>query len=64
MKIICPEHDGIIRLNMNLFNEPNVVIKNLVVECPVCDDEVLIDGVFDFDAEGLGTPGSLKLVKV
>ncbi|GEM_PF-1037668 len=53
MKIICPEHNGILRLPVNYFNESDVVL-NIVVECPVCDDEVLIDGVFDFDAKGMG----------
>lgn len=63
MKIICPGHGGFIRLDENLF-DATVEIKNLVVECPVCDDEVLIEGVFDFDAKGVGTPRPSKLVKV
>ncbi|WP_423148366.1 hypothetical protein [Rubrolithibacter danxiaensis] len=56
MKIICPEHEGFIRLNENYFNTMNIAISNVVIECPVCDEEVLIDGVFNFDPEGFGTP--------
>ena len=55
MKIICPEHGGVLRLPIIYFNKRNVHLNNLVVECPVCDDEVLIDGFFDFDAKGMGS---------
>ena len=52
MKITCPEHMGLIYVDASFFSEKNIVIKK-IVECPVCDDEVLIDGLFDFDSEGL-----------
>jgi hypothetical protein len=52
MKINCPEHSGLIYVNVSIFNEKNKLIKK-VVECPVCDDEVLISGLFDIDSEGL-----------
>ena len=43
---------GLIYVDATFFNEKNIAIKK-IVECPVCDDEVLIDGLFDFDSEGL-----------
>ena len=54
MKVICPEHHGIVRLPDTYINKSNIVINNLVVDCPVCEDEVLIQGVFDFDETGFG----------
>ncbi|WP_207426061.1 hypothetical protein [Pedobacter sp. SYSU D00535] len=53
MNVICPEHGGVIHISGKaLTNRPNVSIINLVVECPVCEDEVLVSGVFNFDKEG------------
>lgn len=54
MKIICPEHNGLIYVDTVDADSENLTIKNLVIECPVCEDEVLIDGEFSFDAEVLG----------
>lgn len=55
MKIICPDHNGLISIDMSVFNEKNIHVMK-VVECPVCDDEVIINGHFDFDSEGLAIP--------
>ncbi len=55
MKITCPEHNGLIYVDVSIFNEKNILIRK-VVECPVCDDEVVINGIFDFDSEGLAVP--------
>ena len=55
MKIPCPEHHGLIYVDQPVFNEKNRRI-NTVVECLVCDDEVIINGVYNFDAEGLAVP--------
>lgn len=55
MKIICPEHNGLIYVDASVYNEKNIVITK-VVDCPVCDDLVLIKGVFDIDQEGLAKP--------
>ncbi|MVN23196.1 hypothetical protein [Mucilaginibacter arboris] len=53
MRIICPEHGGIIRVaGKHLANIEKLRITNMVVECPVCEDEVIINGVFNFDHEG------------
>ena len=53
MKLICPEHGGTIEVvGAHISNETDYVIENLVAVCPVCDDEVLINGVFDYDEEG------------
>lgn len=57
MKIICPEHRGLIHVGISIFGEKNIRIKK-IVECPVCDEEVLINGRFNFDAEGLAMPVS------
>lgn len=40
MRVICPEHQGIIYVPGD-FSIGN--IKNMVVECPVCNEQVLID---------------------
>jgi len=55
MRIICPEHQGEIYVAENYLNTKNISLSNLVIECPVCDEEVLIDGVFDVDCEGVAT---------
>ena len=55
MKITCPEHSGLIYADLNFFNRKNVALRE-VLDCPVCDEEVLIDGVFDIDSEGLAIP--------
>ncbi|MGV3507890.1 MAG: hypothetical protein ACO1N7_01275 [Sphingobacteriaceae bacterium] len=57
MKIICPEHNGLIYVDASVYNEKNIVISK-VVDCPVCDDLVLIKGVFDIDQEGLAKPAN------
>lgn len=56
MTITCPEHQDVIYVPGNYSNAKNIALKNLVVECPICEDEVLINGVFDFDADGRATP--------
>lgn len=55
MKIICPDHKGLIYVDENIVDQKSIAIKQ-VVDCPVCDEEVLIEGVFDFDEEGLAEP--------
>lgn len=60
MKIVCPEHNGVIRLPENYIDAHSVAL-NTVVECPICDDEVLIHGVFDFDKEGIGHPVNISM---
>lgn len=53
MKVICPDHQGIVEVNGAPFtNVQNVVIEDLVVECPVCDEEVIINGNFNYDENG------------
>jgi hypothetical protein len=54
MKIICPEHQGVIVVPGNPhINQKNVPINDMVVECPVCDEEVLVNGIFDYDEHGV-----------
>ena len=54
MKLICPEHGGTIEVvGAHISNQKNYLIENLVAECPVCDDEVIINGVFDYDEHGI-----------
>lgn len=54
MKLICPEHGGTIEVvGTHISNKKDFVIENLVAECPVCDDEVIINGVFDYDENGI-----------
>jgi hypothetical protein len=55
MKVNCPEHMGLIYIDLQFRNERDVLIRK-VVECPVCDDEVIIEGRFDIDSEGLAIP--------
>ncbi|MGV3685565.1 MAG: hypothetical protein ACO1NS_08065 [Daejeonella sp.] len=53
MKIMCPEHQGIVEVTGTPYtNVKNVLFEDLVVECPVCDDEVIINGKFDYDENG------------
>jgi hypothetical protein len=53
MNIICPQHGGVVNVSgSSLSNTHNVSIINLIVECPVCEEEVLINGVFNFDRDG------------
>lgn len=53
MKIICPDHKGVVQVKGTPYvNIENVLLKDLVIECPVCDDEVIINGRFDFDENG------------
>lgn len=53
MKVICPEHGGTIDVaGTHISNRKDLLIENLVMECPVCDDEVLINGIFDYDENG------------
>ncbi len=46
MKILCPEHGGLIELPSkdiaDAFNTPS---KSLVFSCPVCQEEVLIRNI-------------------
>jgi len=54
MKLICPEHGGTIEVvGAHISNTKNLKIENLVTECPVCDEEVIINGVFDYDEDGV-----------
>lgn len=54
MKLICPEHGGTIEVvGAHISNEKDFLIENLVAECPVCGDEVIINGVFDYDENGI-----------
>ncbi|MXV50569.1 hypothetical protein GS399_06250 [Pedobacter sp. HMF7647] len=51
MKIVCPEHDGIIEIPDDVFvNAVNSPLKQLVFTCPVCEDEILFD---DSDSQAL-----------
>lgn len=60
MKVICPEHQGVIYTTGSpVLNNANFIINNLVVECPVCDVEVLIDGVYAYDSNGIPTAKSI-----
>jgi uncharacterized membrane protein len=53
MKVICPDHQGVVEVNGAPYtNVQNVVIEDLVVECPVCDEEVIINGNFNYDENG------------
>lgn len=53
MKVICPEHGGVIVVKGNpISNTKNVRFNNLVIECPICEEEVIINGMFDYDIEG------------
>lgn len=53
MKIICPDHQGVVEVpGAPYINIKNVLIQDLVIECPVCDDEVIITGRFDYDENG------------
>ncbi len=46
MKILCPEHNGMIEVPSkdiaDAFNSPS---KSLVLICPVCEEEVLIQNI-------------------
>lgn len=54
MKLICPEHGGTIEIvGEYIANQKDLVIENMVVECPVCEEEVMINGVFDYDEHGI-----------
>lgn len=54
MKVICPEHEGTIEvIGAPIVNTKNLTISDLVIECPVCDEEVIINGVYDYDEAGL-----------
>ncbi len=54
MKVFCPEHQGIVEVSGDVYaNERNILIENLVVECPICNEEVMINGVFDYDENGI-----------
>ena len=60
MKIICPDHKGVIEVTGKPYvNIKNVLIEDLVIECPVCDDEVIINGRFDYDENGYPSNKSL-----
>lgn len=47
MKVICPEHQGVIYVPGD-FLPGN---KNMVIECPVCNEQVLINDTHTFDSE-------------
>ncbi len=50
---MCPDHQGIVEVTGTPYmNVKNVLIEDLVVECPVCDEEVIINGRFDYDEDG------------
>lgn len=54
MKLICPEHGGTIEIvGAHISNIKDLKIENFVTECPVCDEEVIINGVFDYDEDGI-----------
>lgn len=54
MKIICPEHGGTVEVvGEYIANKKDLVIENMVIECPVCEEEVMINGVFDYDEHGM-----------
>ncbi len=53
MKLICPEHGGTIEVvGAHISNEKDLLIENLVAECPICEEEVIINGIFDYDEHG------------
>lgn len=58
MKITCPEHRGIIYVFGNESTLKDGVVKNMVIECPVCDEEVLVNGESDPEADEL--PGAVR----
>jgi hypothetical protein len=54
MEIICPGHGGSLYVAGNDFIREDGTIKTLVIECPVCDEEVLINGA-DLEMDGYFT---------
>ncbi|SKB83369.1 hypothetical protein [Daejeonella lutea] len=59
MKIICPDHKGVVEVTgAPYISVKNVLIEDLVIECPVCEDEVMITGRFDYDESG--QPSKIK----
>jgi hypothetical protein len=54
MRVICPEHNGTVEVGgTHISNVKSFAINDMVVECPVCDEEVMINGVFDYDEQGV-----------
>jgi hypothetical protein len=46
MKIICPEHNGLIEVPDKLLIEAlRKKVKSFVIHCVVCEDEVLITDI-------------------
>ena len=53
MKVLCPDHQGVVVVpGAPYVDIKGVLIEDLVIECPVCDDEVIINGKFDYDKNG------------
>lgn len=43
MKILCPEHNGLIEVpSKDIADAFNAPVKALVFNCPVCQEEVLV----------------------
>ena len=49
MEITCPEHGGIIYVPGN--DSISAAVKTLIIACPVCDEEVLINDVYHSDGK-------------
>jgi len=46
MKILCPEHQGLIEVpSKDLIDAFNSPVKILVVNCPICEENVLIQNI-------------------
>jgi len=43
MKILCPQHNGLIEIPAKTITDASMgLLKILVINCPVCEEEVLI----------------------
>ncbi|HEY0670477.1 MAG TPA: hypothetical protein VGD22_20000 [Sphingobacteriaceae bacterium] len=51
MEITCPEHGGVIYVPGNAADTTEGPVKSLVITCPVCDEEVLINDVQNIEEE-------------
>lgn len=50
MKVHCP-NDGLVEVAKGLktANSKNVIIRNMIVQCPSCGKRFIIEGTFNFD---------------
>lgn len=52
MKILCPQHNGLIEVPTKTVADASIgLLKILVINCPVCEEEVLIQNTYLTEAQ-------------